>query len=158
MMRLVNINICDTFTVVVEAEDRCDAERKAREFCDNLTEAFEEAGGYRCIERAFTDRLPNPIHTSRRGLDFEIDCCDQGEIALSAEEEVGYTIVKVDLEQMTNGAPCGPRGSLQGEAELANTGGMIYSTLEEAEYETEGLNGLDNGYFYWAVPVAIKVQ
>lgn len=151
MMRLVNINIYDSFTVVVDAEDRYDAERKTREFGDILTEALEKAGWGGCLADAFTDHLPSSIHTSRKELELEIDCCDQGAIALPAGKEVGYTIVKADLEQMTNGAPH------QGEAELANTGGMVYSTLEEAEQVAEDLNALDNGYFYWAVPVAIMV-
>lgn len=152
MMRLVNINIYDSFTVVVEAEDRYDAEHKAREFGDILTEALRKAGWSGCLADAFTD-IPSSIHTSRKELELEIDCCDQGAIALPAGKEVGYTIVKADLEQVTNGAP---HGSL-GEAELANTGGMVFSTLEEAEQEVESLNALDNGYFYWAVPVAIMV-
>lgn len=151
-MRLVNISIYDTFTVVVEAEDRYEAERRAREFGDILAEALEKAGWSYCLEGDFTN-APDFIHTSRKGLEFEVDCCDQGAIALPAGKEVGYTIVKADLEQMTNGAP---HGSL-GEAELADTGGTVYSTLGEAEQEVENLNALDNGYFYWAVPVAIMV-
>lgn len=150
MMRLVNINICDSFTVIVEAEDRYDAECKARELGDNLTEALEKAGWGHCIED-FID-TPDSIHTSRRGLDLEIDCCDQGAIALPAGEEVGYTIVKADLEQMTNGAP---HGSL-GEAMLLDTG-QVFPSREEAERKVKDYNNQGSAYFYWAVPVAIMV-
>lgn len=149
MMRLVNISIYDAFTVAVDAEDRFDAERKAREFGGILAKALRQAGWDSCLAALHID-IPDSIHTSREGLDFETDCCDQGAIALPAEEEIGYTIVKADLEQMTNGAPH------QGEAMLLDTG-QVFPSREEAERKAKDYNNQGSSYLYWAVPVAIKV-
>lgn len=148
-MRLVNISIYDAFTLVIDAEDRFDAECKAREFGDILAKALKEAGWGSCLTALHID-IPDFIHTSREGLDFETACYDQGPIALPAEK-VGYTIVKADLERITNEDDPHQEGAM-----LLDTG-QVFPSREEAERKAKDYNNQGSSYLYWAVPVAIKV-